>query len=263
VTAHIRAQALGKAFHATDLAQVMAIEDLNLEIKQGEFVCLVGPSGCGKSTFLAMLAGLDQPTAGRLSIGGQEVTGPRREIAVVFQEHSLLPWKTVIDNVGVGLKARRVGRREREATSGRFIAMAGLDGFENRYPYELSGGMKQRVGIARALAVEPDVLLMDEPFAALDAQTRTLLQAELLQIYDQFKRTIVFVTHNVSEAVFLADRVVVMTFRPGRVKDVVAIPFARPRTLALLDDERFLKMTSQVWDLLKDEAAKAFAATGR
>jgi NitT/TauT family transport system ATP-binding protein len=205
-----------------------------------------------------MVAGLERPTSGQVELKGEPVNGPRREVAVVFQEHSLLPWKTVLHNVGLGLKARGVGRQQRDAVARRFIEMAGLRGSENRYPYELSGGMKQRVGIARALAVEPDVLLMDEPFAALDAQTRTLFQEELLQIYDQFKRTILFVTHNVAEAVFLADRVVVMTFRPGRVKEIVPITFPRPRTLDLLEDERFQKITAHVWELLKSEAVKAF-----
>jgi NitT/TauT family transport system ATP-binding protein len=177
---------------------------------------------------------------------------------MVFQEHSLFPWKTVLQNVAVGLKARGVPTKEREDAAHEFIAMSGLKGFEHKYPHELSGGMKQRVGIARALAVSPEVLLMDEPFGALDAQTRILLQEELLRIYDQFGKTVIFVTHNVEEAVFLADRVVVMTYRPGRVKEIIPVLIDRPRTLDVLEDDVFLRTQSQVWRNLKEEAARAF-----
>lgn len=256
----ILARDIEKVFHATDLTNILAIQGLNIDVELGEFLCLVGPSGCGKSTFLAMLAGLDRPTAGDLRIDGRPVVAPRPEVAMVFQEHSLLPWKTVLDNVALGLKARGMPRRKREEIARHFITMAGLNGFERKYPGELSGGMKQRVGIARALAVSPEVLLMDEPFGALDAQTRIMLQEELLRIYDQFKKTIVFVTHNVEEAVFLADRVVVMTFRPGRVKEVISVPIGRPRTLDVLETEIFLKTQARVWDALKKEASKAFHA---
>jgi NitT/TauT family transport system ATP-binding protein len=259
MTKQIEARAVTKTFQATDAALVPALEALDLDIDKQEFVCVVGPSGCGKSTLLTLLAGLEHPTSGELRIGGKLVEEPRPEVAMVFQEHSLLPWKTVLENVGIGLKARGIPRGERESISRRFIVMAGLGGFEHKYPYELSGGMKQRVGIARALAVEPAVLLMDEPFGALDAQTRTLFQAELLQIYDQFRRTILFVTHDVSEAVFLADRVVVMTFRPGRVKQIFDVDIKRPRTLNVLEDHHFLNTRAHVWEALKEEAAKAFS----
>ncbi len=259
----IQAREVGKVFEAADLTRVIALEGLDLDVRRGEFVCLVGPSGCGKSTFLSMIAGLEHPTTGDLRIEGEPIVTPRAEVAMVFQEYSLFPWKSVLQNVAIGLKARGVPKKEREETAHRFIAMAGLRGFEHKYPCELSGGMKQRVGIARALAVQPEVLLMDEPFGALDAQTRTLFQEELLQIYDQFQKTIVFVTHNVQEAVFLADRVVVMTFRPGRVKEIFPIDIARPRTLDILEDDIFLKTQSLVWEVLKEEAIKAFQASER
>lgn len=258
----IQARNIEKVFEAMDLTRVIAIKNLDLDVRRGEFLCIVGPSGCGKSTFLAMIAGLDHPTAGNLLVEGEPVKTPRPEVAMVFQEHSLFPWKTVLQNVAVGLKARGVPRKEREEAAREFIEMSGLKGFEGKYPYELSGGMKQRVGIARALAVSPHVLLMDEPFGALDAQTRILFQEELLQIYDRFGKTIVFVTHNVEEAVFLGDRVAVMTFRPGRVKEVISVPIERPRTLDILKDESFIRTQSQVWETLREESAKAFHTYG-
>ncbi|MBI3936785.1 MAG: ABC transporter ATP-binding protein [Betaproteobacteria bacterium] len=256
----IRARNIQKTFLAADLTRVTAIKDLDLDVHRGEFLCLVGPSGCGKSTFLSMLAGLDHPSAGDLQIEGTPVQAPRPEVAMVFQEHSLFPWKTVLQNVAIGLKARGVRRKEAEDVAHQFTEMAGLRGFEHKYPSELSGGMKQRVGIARALAVSPEVLLMDEPFGALDAQTRILFQEELLRIYDQFRKTIVFVTHSVEEAVFLADRVVVMTFRPGRVKEIIPVGIDRPRTLKILEDSIFLKAQTSVWEVLREEAASGFRA---
>jgi NitT/TauT family transport system ATP-binding protein len=254
----ICARNIKKAYESTHSTSVIAIEGLDLDVQRGEFLCIVGPSGCGKSTFLSMIAGLEQPTEGDLHLDEEPVVPSRPEVAMVFQEHSLFPWKTVLQNVAVGLKARGVPTKEREDAAHEFIAMSGLKGFEHKYPHELSGGMKQRVGIARALAVSPEVLLMDEPFGALDAQTRILLQEELLRIYDQFGKTVIFVTHNVEEAVFLADRVVVMTYRPGRVKEIIPVLIDRPRTLDVLEDDVFLRTQSQVWRNLKEEAARAF-----
>ncbi len=254
----IHASGITKTFVAADLTRVVAINGLDLDVRRGEFLCLVGPSGCGKSSFLSMLAGLDQPTSGELRINGEPIKAPRPEVAMVFQEHSLFPWKTVLQNAAIGLKARGVRRKEAEDIARRFIEMAGLKGFEQKYPSELSGGMKQRVGIARALAIGPDVLLMDEPFGALDAQTRILFQEELLRIYDQFQKTIVFVTHSVEEAVFLADRVAVMTFRPGRIKATILVRVGRPRSLKILEDRLFLEAQTSVWNVLKEETAKGF-----
>jgi len=255
----IHAKDVQKVFLAADLTRVVAINDFDLDVRRAEFLCLVGPSGCGKSSFLSMLAGLDHPTSGELWIEGQPIKAPRPEVAMVFQDHSLFPWKTVLQNVAVVLKARGVCRKEAEDIARRFIEMAGLKGFEHKYPSELSGGMKQRVGIARALAVSPEVLLMDEPFGALDAQTRILFQEELLRIYDQFQKTIVFVTHSVEEAVFLGDRVAVMTFRPGRIKEIVPVGLGRPRTLKILEDSLFLKAQTSVWEVLREETSKGFS----
>ncbi len=254
------AENVSKVFWAADGSPIVAVHRLDLKIARGEFLCIVGPSGCGKSTLLSMIAGLEQATEGDIRVGKEKVTGPRRDIAMVFQEHAIFPWKTVLDNVAIGLKARGFGRRERNDTARRYIEMAGLKGFEHKYPSELSGGMKQRVGIARALAVEPDVLLMDEPFGALDAQTRTFFQEELLRIYDRFQKTFIFITHSVKEAVFLADRVIVMTFRPGRIKEVIPVQLPRPRTLDVFDDKTFAETERRVWESVKEESARAFAA---
>ena len=259
----IQVKAVTKIFHSADSDRIRALDNIDLDVRRREFLCIVGPSGCGKSTLLSLLAGLEHPTSGELRLDGKRISEPRPEMAVVFQEHSLLPWKTVIQNVAIGLKARGVRRAEREEIAERFIAMAGLQGFENKYPYELSGGMRQRVGIARALAIEPEVLLMDDPFGALDAQTRTLFQEDLLKIYDQVKRSIVFITHSVSEAVFLADRVAVMTFRPGRIKEIIPVEIPRPRTIDVIERDYFLRIQSRVWDSLKEEATKAFKALER
>lgn len=251
---------LRKVFSASDGNNVVAVEGVNLNVNFGEFLCIVGPSGCGKTTLLSMMAGLEQPTEGHVRIGSEVITGPRREIAMVFQEHAIFPWKTVLDNVAIGLKAQGVGKKERHDIARKYIELGGLKGFEGKYPSELSGGMKQRVGIARALAVEPEVLLMDEPFGALDAQTRAFFQEELLRIFDKFQKTVIFITHSVKEAVFLADRVVVMTFRPGTIKEIVQIPLDRPRSLEVFDDEQFGRLETRVWDLIKEESARSFAA---
>jgi NitT/TauT family transport system ATP-binding protein len=192
-----------------------AVENLNLAVKKGEFVTIVGPSGCGKSTFLDILAGLSEPTTGDVYIDGNKVTGPGLDRGIVLQGYALFPWRTVRQNIEYGLEIKKIKKAARREISEHFIDMVDLKGFENRYPYELSGGMKQRVAIARALAYDPEVLLMDEPFAAVDAQTRELLQEELLRIWHKTGKTIIFITHSIEEAVFLADRVVVMGTNPG------------------------------------------------
>jgi NitT/TauT family transport system ATP-binding protein len=232
---------------------LVILDDFQLQVKEGEFLAILGPSGCGKSTFLNILGGLDQQTSGEIYVDDQTVNGSGNGLGYVFQAYALFPWRTVLENVAVGLEIRGVGKRERERIAKEYIALVGLDEFTNRYPHELSGGMKQRVAIARALAYQPEVLLMDEPFAALDAQTRELLQVELLRIWEGNNKTIVFVTHSIDEAVFLADRIAVMTARPGRVKKIIDVPLPRPRTSELRNSSQFAQIRRQAWDLLKDE----------
>jgi len=233
-----------------------ALVDINLRIGEGEFVCLLGPSGCGKSTLLKIIAGLIPATSGRIAINGKAVSGPGPERAVVFQDYALFPWMTVRDNVEFGLEARGLPAAERREVSSRLLKVVGLSDFAERFPHQLSGGMKQRVSIARALAVDPSLLLMDEPFGALDAQTRQLLQDELLHIWRQYRKTVVFVTHSIEEAIYLSDRIVVMTARPGRVKQVVMIPEARPREMASIDMNQRQRVVRAV---LGEEIARAAA----
>jgi sulfonate transport system ATP-binding protein len=218
------------ALPAPDGAVVEILDGVTLEIESSEFVCLLGPSGCGKTTLLNCLAGFVTPRAGKILVGSRPVVGTPPEIGIVFQEHALFPWYTVQQNVEYGLKVQGVDRDERERRSREFIDLVGLAGFERHYPHQLSGGMKQRVGIARTLAVGPSVLLMDEPFGALDAFTREALQEELLRIWERDRKTVIFVTHSIAEAVFLADRVIVLSARPGRVRAAVTIPGARIRS---------------------------------
>jgi NitT/TauT family transport system ATP-binding protein len=233
--------------------RLLALDGVDLKIVDGEFVSIVGPSGCGKTTFLSVVDGLIAASAGRILVDGQAVTKPGPDRAVVFQDASLLPWRTVLNNVRYGLECLNVGAREAKERASHFIEMVGLSGFEHHYPYELSGGMQQRVNLARALASDPEVLLMDEPFAALDAQTREFMQAELLKIWSEARKTVVFITHQINEAVYLADRVVVMSPRPGRIKDVFKVPFARPRTLQLKRDPRFLEIEESIWQLVEEK----------
>ena len=206
-----------------------ALDGITLDIAAGEFVCLLGPSGCGKSTLLMILAGLVQPSAGTVTLDGKPVQGPSRERGVVFQEYALLPWKTVRANVALGPRLRGQSRAESRATAERYLEMVGLSGLGQKYPHELSGGMRQRAAVARTLAAEPTVLLMDEPFAAVDAQTRGELQEELVRIWQSNARTVVFVTHSVEEAALLAERVVVLTGSPGRIKEIVEVSVPRPQ----------------------------------
>ena len=208
---------------------VAAVEEVSLEIGNGEFVAILGPSGCGKTTLLNMVAGFIPPTRGEILLNGRRIQGPGPDRGVVFQSFALFPWKTVLDNVVFGLKMRGVPKEERDRIAREYIALVGLEGFENRYPHELSGGMQQRVGVARVLANKPDLMLMDEPFASVDAQTRMTLQEELTRIWGARQPTILFVTHDVEEAVFLANRVVVLTPRPGRVRETVPVDLPRPR----------------------------------
>jgi NitT/TauT family transport system ATP-binding protein len=233
-----------------------ALVDINLRIEEGEFVCLLGPSGCGKSTLLKIIAGLIPATSGRITINGRPVNGPGPERAVVFQDYALFPWMTVRDNVEFGLEARRLPVAERREVSSRLLKVVGLSDFAERFPHQLSGGMKQRVSIARALAVDPSLLLMDEPFGALDAQTRHLLQDELLRVWREYRKTVVFVTHSIEEAIYLSDRIVVMTARPGRVKQIMVVPEARPRDMASVDMNQRQR---EVRAVLSEEIARAAA----
>lgn len=218
---------------------------------------MVGPSGCGKSTLLDLLGGLARPTGGRILLDGEPVTGPGLDRGIVFQQYALLPWRTALGNVEFGLEATGVPRRERAARAREYLDLVGLSGFENRHPHELSGGMRQRVAIARSLAYDPDVLLMDEPFAALDAQTRESLQDELLRIWQRTGKTVVFITHGIEEAVYLGRRVAVMTSRPGRIKQVVPIDFdSRTETDDLRSSPEFARYRHEIWTLLHDEVTR-------
>lgn len=208
---------------------VVALEDVSFSVKEKEFVCILGPSGCGKTTLIRIIAGLEKQTKGSVLLDGKPITEPGRDRCMVFQEFALFPWRTALGNVTFGLEKMKIPKEERQEIALRYIDMLGLKGFENMYPHELSGGMKQRVGIARALAIDPVILLMDEPFGALDAQSRMLFQSELLMIWENTEKTVLFVTHSVDEAVFLADRIFVMTARPGKMKEVVKVPLKRER----------------------------------
>ena len=237
-------------------SETPALVDINLSIAEGEFVCLLGPSGCGKSTLLKIIAGLIPATSGRIAINGKAVSGPGPERAVVFQDYALFPWMTVRDNVEFGLEARKLPPAERRQVSSRLLKVVGLSDFAERFPHQLSGGMKQRVSIARALAVDPSLLLMDEPFGALDAQTRQLLQDELLRIWREYRKTVVFVTHSIEEAIYLSDRIAVMTARPGRIKQIVMVPELRPRDMASVDMNQRQR---EVRAVLGEEIARAAA----
>ncbi|SFA77439.1 ABC transporter ATP-binding protein [Azotobacter beijerinckii] len=239
--------------------RVIALEHFDLEVRAGEFLSVLGPSGCGKSTFLSILAGLAEKSGGSIRIDGRPLEGINANQGVVFQGYALFPWRTVLENIEVGLEIRGVGKAERRERAREYLELVGLGGFGARYPHEISGGMKQRVAIARSLVYEPEVLLMDEPFAALDAQTREILQAELLRIWDARKKTIVFITHSLDEAIFLSDRIAVMTHRPGRVKEILEVPLPRPRPAELRNSEEFAHLRQRAWEVLKDEVRFASA----
>lgn len=232
------------------------LQDFNLSVREGEFLSVLGPSGCGKSSFLNILAGLVPQTKGDVRIDGQILTGVSRKLGVVFQGYALFPWRTVIENIEIGLEIRDVKRAERRAEATRFLALVGLHAYGNHYPHQLSGGMRQRVAIARALAYGPEVLLMDEPFGALDAQTRESLQSELLAIWETSAKTVVFITHSIDEAIFLSDRVAIMTRGPGRVKEIIDIPLPRPRDDSVRNSAQFLALRQRAWGVLKTEVAE-------
>src|SRR3954471_16626928 len=247
----IEVRNVGQIFKTTS-QDVVALEDVSLEVKPGRFVVLVGPSGCGKSTLLMMMAGLRQQTSGTITISGAPIPQPDpNRVGVVFQEPSLFPWLTAEENVEFPLALRGVSKSDRRAKAQDALQLVGLDGFGKRHPHELSGGMKQRVSIARGLVQDPAVLLMDEPFASLDEQTRMLLGDELLRIWSETRKTVLFVTHSWNEAVYLADRVIVLSARPGRIVDDVAVDLPRPRTFAMTSSERFGLLKERIWQHLR------------
>jgi NitT/TauT family transport system ATP-binding protein len=246
-------RSIKKTFH-TRRGQTNALQEINFDVASGEFVCLLGPSGCGKSTLLNIVAGLDQPDSGEILADGRPISGPGRDRVMIFQEAALFPWLNVRDNVTFGLQDMGISRAEQKTIAARYLEMVGLRGFEKAYVHEISGGMKQRVALARALALDPQVLLMDEPFAALDAQTRDLLHTELQNIWLQSGKTILFVTHNVREALVLGDRVLLMSARPGRIKREFTCKLPRPREI---EDHALVDETRAVLDELREEVMAA------
>ncbi len=241
--------------HASKLfleGTVVAFRNVELNVRSNEVLCIVGPSGCGKTTLLRCIGGLLTPSSGEVLIDGEPIRAPREGVAIVFQHFGLLPWKTVVDNVAFGLRIARLPRQRVTEKVEHYIHLVGLAGFENHYPYQLSGGMQQRVGLARALAIDPEILLMDEPFASVDAQTREVLQEELLQLHDRERKTMIFITHSIDEAIILGDRVAVMASRPGRVKEVLQVNFPRPRDPATVRAEpRYTEMRNHIWEELR------------
>ncbi len=241
----------------------VAVDGANLQVEPGEFICLLGPSGCGKSTLMNAVAGFVAPTSGHVEVDGKRVNGPGPERGMVFQQHSLFPWKSVRKNVAFGPRMAGHSVTESDSIARTFLGMVGLSAYGNHYPAQLSGGMQQRVGIARALANYPDVLLMDEPFGALDAQTRSMMQQNLVDLRQEFHTTIVFVTHDIEEAVFLADRIIVMSASPGRLIEDILVDLPHPRTHELVTEPRFVELKKQCLDLIRAETTRAFEQQGQ
>lgn len=255
----LNVQNVAKEFTTAE-GPLLAVHDISFTVERGEFVTLIGPSGCGKSTLFNMIGGLTPVTRGEILIGAEKVTEPHRDISMVFQEESTFPWRTVVDNVAFPLEVAGVGKSERLEKASHFIKLVGLDGFEKRLPSELSGGMRQRVSIARALAAKPQLLLMDEPFAALDEQTRLLLGDKVLQIRQDLNQTILLITHNITEAVQLSDRIIVMSYRPGTLKRTVIIDLPRPRTSEIVGSDAFGRYVATIWNDLRVEASRGMQA---
>lgn len=254
----IECQSVRKSFRdAAEGTEVVALDGLTLDIAEREFLTLLGPSGCGKSTLLNIIAGFESPDAGRVLLNGSPILGPGPDRGVVFQDYALFPWLNIQENVEYGLREKRVSKAQMREISARLLALVGLTGFERRYPHELSGGMRQRVALIRVLAIDPQILLMDEPFAAVDAQTRTILQEELEKLWIQTLKTVVFVTHSVDEAIYLSDRVTVITARPGVVKAIVPIELPRPRDPT---SDAFNRYRREIVQLIEVESRKVFAA---
>jgi ABC-type nitrate/sulfonate/bicarbonate transport system ATPase subunit len=256
----LRVRGLDKTYQTLSGEEVEALMPVDMEIAPGEFVSLVGPSGCGKSTLLNILAGFVEPSAGQAFVGNDPITAPDMDRGMVFQDYALFPWLSVIENVEFGLERKGIGKKKRRAIAMEYLSTVGLKDFADKHTHELSGGMKQRVAIARAFATEPSIIFMDEPFGALDALTRRFLQTQLLRIWQEHKKTIVFVTHSVQEAVMLSDRIVVMTARPGRFKAILYIDLAHPRDFK---SDAFRDYERQVYDQLDEELVKTFDLEGR
>lgn len=252
----IQIKDVSKAF-TTPRGPIEALKDIQLDIHDGEFLVIVGASGCGKTTLLNLIAGFTRPSAGQILLDGQEIQGITPRCGMIFQQYALFPWKNVQQNVSFGLKMRGVPKKERREIAQRFIDLVGLKGFEKSYPNSLSGGMKQRVSIARALANDPEVLLLDEPFAALDAMTRQILQEQLVRIYESQKKTIVFITHSIDEALLLSSRIVIMTARPGRVAQDIVNDLPYPRDPSVQLSERFVELKRVIWDKVQAEVLKS------
>ena len=251
-----------KWFHTPE-GVVRAVDHVSFQVRQGEFVSIIGPSGCGKSTLFNILGGLAGKSEGSVTIGGQEITGPHPEVGMVFQEESTFPWRNVIENVAFPLEAAGVPKAERLARAAELVDLVGLHGFERRYPAELSGGMRQRVCIARTLASRPKILLMDEPFGALDEQTRLLLGDKVLQIQQALQQTTLLITHSITEAVQLSDRILVMTYRPGRVKRIIEVNLPRPRSSEILASATFGQYVAEIWADLREEASRGMLDSER
>jgi len=258
MTPHIQIQGLTIAYEKPrEGGTFVAVADLELDVPRGTFVTIVGPSGCGKSSVLLAVAGLTAPSAGRVLVDGRVVTGPGRDRAMVFQEFALMPWRTVVENVRFGLELQRWRGEDLTSRARRYVELVGLHGFEHYRPHQLSGGMRQRVGIARALAVDPEILLLDEPFGALDAQTREAMGDELLRIWERNRKTALFVTHSIDEAIFLGDTVVVMSKGPGRIVDTIAVDLPRPRAIEVMDTEPFVECRRRIRAGLAGETSRA------
>ena len=258
----IQARGLNMTF-TTRKGRLSALEDFNLEVQAGEVLCIVGASGCGKSTFLNLLAGFLHPSSGEVLLDGQPIRGVEPRCGMIFQNYALFPWMTVLDNVAFGPRLKGVSRRERRAGARHWISLVGLEGFEQAYPGELSGGMQQRVALSRVLANDPEVLLCDEPFAALDAMTRQILQQELLRVVAETDKTVVFITHSIDEALILSDRLIVMSARPGRVKASYRNDLPRPRSMDVQLTDRFLELKREVWNLVQEEVMGSMTALQR
>lgn len=252
----IDVRSMGVTFGANE-SEVIAVDDVSLNVQPGEFVSLIGPSGCGKSTLLSIVAGFVKPTKGEALLDGKKITKPGSDRGVVFQQYSLFPWLSVRKNVEFGLKMAGVDQSKRLTTARSLLDLAGLLSFENHYPDQLSGGMKQRIGIVRALATSPQVLLMDEPFGALDTQTRVVMQEILTNIWQQFRISVLFITHDIEESIFLSDRIYVMTARPGRIKAEIKVPLPRPRTADMTDTPEFMNLVQELKGLIREESLAA------
>jgi NitT/TauT family transport system ATP-binding protein len=247
---------VGKIF-PTKSGDVVALDKTTFSVNDGEFVTILGPSGCGKSTILRVVAGLEEPTSGQVFLDGKEIKGPGPDRGMVFQSYTLYPWLTVEENITFGLQLKGISMKQQKEVAQHYLELIGLKGFEKHYPVQLSGGMKQRVAIARALANDPEILLMDEPFGALDAQTRSIMQEILLKVWEESKKTILFITHDVEESIFLGDSVYVMTARPGRLKENIKVPLPRPRDYQNKSSAEFLQLKSELLGLIREESIKA------